>query len=176
MICEKCKEREAILNLSKMLNGEVTNIWLCEKCIKKFGKDIFSDIAGDKESYASFNNLLSIIFDDMGKKNESSKTECNRCGTKLKEIENGKLIGCEECYKIFEKNINKIVEKNNTYNEHKGDIPNRLGEEIRNKRILRELEKELEIAIVIEAYEKAAELRDEIKKLKDEMSNFEGEK
>ena len=69
-----------------------------------------------------------------------------------------------------------MVEKNNTYNEHKGEIPNRLGEKIKNKRIIRELEKELEIAIAIEAYEKAAKLRDEIKRLKGEMRNFEGEK
>lgn len=176
MICEKCKEREAVLNLSQMIDGEITDIWLCEKCVKKFGRTIFNDITGDRENYASFNNLLSIIFEDIGKKKEKAKIQCSKCGTTLKDIENRRLIGCEECYKIFEKDITKMVEKNNTYNEHKGEIPNRLGEKIKNKRIIRELEKELEIAIAIEAYEKAAKLRDEIKSLKGETRNFEGEK
>lgn len=171
MICENCNKREAVLNLSKIMDGESTSIWLCEKCAKEYGKTMFTDIDEEKDEYVSFNNVLSILFDDVNKKNEKLKTECPSCGTKISEIEKGKLLGCGECYKIFYKEIDEIVEKDNMYNEHKGCVPSRLGKEIEIKREIKQLEKEMEIAIAIEAYEKAAVIRDKIKKLKDNYSN-----
>lgn len=175
MICENCNRREAMLNFSKIMDGENSSIWLCEKCAKEYGKAIFSDVQEEKEEYVSFNNVLSILFNDETKKREQLKKECPNCGTKVNEIEKGKLLGCEECYKIFFKEIDVLVEKDNIVNEHRGCIPNKLGNEIELKREIKQLEKEMEIAVAIEAYEKAAVIRDKIKGLRDKFDSNIGE-
>ncbi|MGL5649484.1 MAG: UvrB/UvrC motif-containing protein [Clostridium sp.] len=171
MVCERCNKKEAILNLSKIVEGESTSIWLCERCAKKYGKELFNDVYDERGEYTSFNNVLSILFDDADKKNKELEVKCSSCGTALMDVKNGKLIGCEKCYNIFEKDIDRIVEKNNLYNEHRGNIPHKLGDEINLKRKILRLEKEMDIAVAIEAYEKAAEIRDEIRKLKGEEKN-----
>ncbi|MGL4847651.1 MAG: UvrB/UvrC motif-containing protein [Clostridium sp.] len=173
MICEKCNKREAILNLSKIIDGESTSLWLCERCAKEYGKELFNDVYDEREEYASFNNVLSILFDEADRNDKKLEVECSNCRTALKEIKKGKLIGCEKCYNIFKKDIDKIVEKNNLYNEHKGVIPSKLGDEINIKRKINKLEKEMDIAVAIEAYEKAAEIRDEIRRLKGEGNKTE---
>lgn len=175
MLCERCNKREAILNLSKIINGESTSLWLCEICVEKYGHEMFSDDSDSKEDSVSFNKVLSILFEGEGKKNKKSKIECGNCGRRLIELEKGKLLGCEECYKTFTSDINKIVQKENLFNEHRGEVPNRLGEEIRIKREIANLEKEMDIAVAIEAYEKAAKLRDEIKELKKKWTTIKEE-
>ena len=36
MICQECQERPATLHYSKVINGEKTDIHLCEKCADEY--------------------------------------------------------------------------------------------------------------------------------------------
>ena len=54
MICQECNQRPAALHFTKIINGEKTEVHLCEKCAQEKGEMfIFNG-----ESGFSFNNLL----------------------------------------------------------------------------------------------------------------------
>jgi len=54
MICQECNQRPAALHFTKIINGEKTEVHLCEKCAQEKGEMfIFNG-----ESGFAFNNLL----------------------------------------------------------------------------------------------------------------------
>jgi protein arginine kinase activator len=54
MICQECNQRPAALHFTKIINGEKTEVNLCEKCAQEKG-EMFMINGG---SGFTFNNLL----------------------------------------------------------------------------------------------------------------------
>ncbi len=75
------------------------------------------------------------------------------------------LMGCSECYVSFKNSLVPIIKRVQGNIEHVGKIPKKSGKEIMEKRQLLRLREELNRAINSEEYERAAELRDEIREV-----------
>jgi len=89
------------------------------------------------------------------------KIECPSCGHTPEDIMASGKIGCSKCYEYYKKDLLPLIEKCQTgATKHVGKVPKNLHPESLSK-----LENELKAAITKEDYEKAAALRDEIKKL-----------
>lgn len=170
MLCDLCEKNEATVHITKILNGNKKELNLCEKCAKEKGElTFYSPI--DISSSFSFQNILSGIMDHMsnvGQNQKNSYIYCKNCGTTYSEFKQRGLAGCSECYKNFSETIKPIIKRVQGNIEHTGKIPNKLGKHIIQKKKLLKLKEDLQKAISAEEYEKAAEIRDMIRKIQDD--------
>lgn len=170
MLCEVCKEKEATIHITKIVNGIKKEANLCSECAEKSEKfNLVSDM--DIMTPFSFQNILGGLIDYV---NEASKDEtikeikCKNCGAAYSEFKEKGLLGCSECYRNFSPTILSVVKGVQGNIEHVGKVPNKVGKSLFNKNRILKLKDKLKEAIMLEEYEKAAEIRDEIKLLERE--------
>lgn len=167
MLCDMCKKNEANVHITKIVNGIKQDVNLCEKCAMENGELSFVPQI-DFVSPFSFQNILSGIMNYM---NNTSSTQdnfdvtCKNCGTSYREFKKTGLVGCSECYNNFSNILQPIIKRVQANLEHTGKIPDRTGKNIIERRNLLKLKEDLQKAIALEEYEKAAEIRDKIKDL-----------
>jgi len=169
MICEVCKQNDATIHIAKIINGVKYEFNVCEKCAKErtdlnFSEEVFP-------STFTFQNILSGIMDYIGSSNQPQKildTSCDNCGTTYSEFKKKGLVGCSKCYESFKSTLDPVIKRVQGSNEHVGKIPRKAGKNIIEKRRLVELKGDLQKAINAEEYEKAAEIRDIIRKLQNQ--------
>lgn len=173
MICEICKQNEAAVHVTKIVNGYKQEMNICESCAK--GMDHFNiavDVDGSFPATFSFQNILSGFMDYINQNSQSAVKDsdpvCKNCGTAYSQFRKQGLLGCPECYKNFSINLNAIIKRVQGNVEHVGKIPQKSGKDILGKRKLIKLKEDLQKAITEEEYEKAAQFRDMIRDLQKE--------
>jgi len=182
MICQECQERPATLHYSKVVNGEKTDIHLCEKCAgESNNKYIFSEIGG-----YSVNDLLAGLFKGNNgiyemKKNSFHKEqqiECPRCKMTFQKFTKIGRLGCSTCYETFKDQMKPIVKRIHSGNvSHTGKLPQKISGEISLKRKLKDLKAQMQTFIEKEDFEHAIKIRDEIRTIEKDLQilHVEGE-
>lgn len=165
MLCQRCGEKEATIHLMKIINGEKTEIYLCEECAKETGHLNFSN------NPFSFQNLLSDILNPNIESitSEQEELKCDNCGMNYREFSQEGLFGCSECYNKFSDKIDRLAKRIHGSNKHTGKVPERSGGKLRTERKIEQLREKMERAVDREKFEEAAELRDEIHILEEEL-------
>ena len=162
MKCDRCQEREATVMLTKIINGEKTEMHLCEKCANETEGLYFN-------SELSFQNLLSSLLDMTIKKPEQEKAnttlKCPSCNMSYHQFRKTGKFGCLQCYETFGLFLPQILKRIHGNNKHIGKIPKKTASDLIIKRKIRNLKDQLKEAIEKEAFENAAKLRDEIRAL-----------
>lgn len=187
MQCEICKKKEAIIFVKEVIFGETKTHALCEDCAKKHKETLMpSSMQIDKLIQSLMNFAEEEIKDKKTNKKiiKKQKTKrCEKCGSTYDEVIVSGWPGCEYCYKTFEKELLEIVAKTSKEITYVGDFPKSTNKKnVNNKNDDKEkiikYKVELNDAIKIEDYEKAAMLRDKIKKLeaKNKKKNEKGNK
>jgi protein arginine kinase activator len=77
----------------------------------------------------------------------------------------GGKLGCAECYKAFKKPIEALLLRVHGNTQHAGKIPGGLKSDVSIRLNIDRLKQQLVKAIAEEAYEDAAQLRDQIRAL-----------
>ena len=167
MKCQRCNEKEASVHLTKIVNGEKNEIYLCEECAREAGQLPF-----DGNNPFAFQNLLKgLINPDVNSYEHFQQVDkCESCGMTYNEFSRNGLFGCSECYNAFSNKLEPILKRIHGNNRHNGKVPKRRGGTLRVKREIEELRLDMQKAINKEDFEKAAEIRDKIKKLENEIS------
>jgi protein arginine kinase activator len=81
----------------------------------------------------------------------------------------GKL-GCSECYKVFEQELEPTLRRIHGNSQHIGKIPSRGGEKVLLRKQMDNLKTQLQEAVNREEYEKAAGIRDNIKDMENKLA------
>jgi protein arginine kinase activator len=171
--CQECHERPAALHFSQVVNGNKTEVHVCEQCAKEKGYMSYGE-----EGY-SLHNLLSGLFNFEPSPLADHKSngfvqahdlKCSKCGMTYKEFTRVGKFGCAECYQTFSDRLNPIFRRVHSGNtRHDGKVPKRIGSNIHQKRKLEQYRSKLQQLIENEAFEQAANVRDQIKELKKEL-------
>ncbi len=162
MLCQICKEREATIHFTNVVGSKVEKIHLCSHCAEEKGFDYL------KKSNFAMGDLLAGLLDTSAKPSGKKVKAggCPNCGTSYSSFKKVGRMGCSRCYEYFEKQLMPLLRSVHADTRHLGKVPTRYSKKVSAERKVLKLQEELDRAVELENYEKAAELRDEIKKLK----------
>ncbi len=143
--CEICGERPADIEFVEVVNGTKRTLHLCHIC-------------AEQEA-----NGLRLIVPEK----DSGKIEiiCPECGTRLSDIKASLTVGCPSCYRVFEGEVKDLLKKLQGSATFSAKEDLKSSEEKDLVIIKHRLKKELEKAVQLEDFEKAARLRDEINEI-----------
>src|SRR5699024_3391904 len=104
MLCQQCKKNPATVYITKIINNEKTELYICESC------------AGEREDFNwfspfSINELLTSLLapvQSTGSPEKPSNIKCNKCGMDYQQFKKTGLFGCENCYSAFRDEIHPI--------------------------------------------------------------------
>jgi protein arginine kinase activator len=174
LICQECNKRQASLHFAKIINGEKTEFHICEQCAKEKG-----EYFPGSNSF-SIHQLLSGLLNfeqPLKAGNEEiqvKKLECEKCRMTYEQFTQVGRFGCAHCYKSFESKLDPILKRVHSGNHtHSGKLPERIGGGIQIQRQIEALKQQLKSLIDQEEFEKAAELRDEIRSLEKQKNGQE---
>ncbi|MGC8743795.1 MAG: UvrB/UvrC motif-containing protein [Verrucomicrobiia bacterium] len=166
MLCSICKQKQATVHLTKIIGDKMHKIDLCEDCAKKQG---LTEGALDVTEFL-------FGFDETSPSSESEETvelKCPACGYTQSHLKKTGRLGCAECYNTFAEGLEGILKSMHKGSRHVGKVPRaqQSGKTIAEK--IKKLQEELERAVAIEDFERAAVLRDEIKRIRAKLNQVE---
>jgi len=169
MLCNECKEKPATVHLIQVFNGQKTESHLCEECASQKGGLLL-----DQTNKFSIPNLLGGMFGSIynvqGMPTLTRSSQCPNCGMSFTDIKQAGKLGCSECYKVYEQELEASLRRIHGNSQHLGKIPVRGGEKVRIKKQIEELKNRLQEAVRQEEYEKAAQIRDTLKEMESKLS------
>lgn len=150
MLCESCRKNQATVHSVVIKNGQKTEQYLCSDCARNIGFKL-----------DPFPALLGML---TGRENGiDSALQCS-CGTDMVKFYESGLLGCPQCYREHRNELLAIIKKAQGGRiQHTGRSPVRFEPKAPDN--LTGLKNELAEAIKNEQYERAAQLRDQIKAL-----------
>ncbi len=158
MYCQQCKKQAATVHITEIEHGEKHEHHLCESC----ATETKTGIATPK--MVPFGKTLAEFVMKNASAKELAKLTCPQCNTTFVEFRNSGLLGCPCDYDAFEKALVPLIERaHERSSHHVGKIPRRLGTPRPVENDLVHLRGELNKAVGLEQYEKAAALRDKIR-------------
>jgi len=166
--CQECGKRPATLHFTKIVNGDKTELHICEACARERGELVPGTPGG-----FSIHNLLSglLDFDQTGAgAAKPAVLKCENCGMTHAQFSKIGRFGCSECYRYFADRLDPLFKRVHGNTVHMGKVPKRSGGKLRTKREIERLKREMQRKIEVEDFEAAARLRDQIRALERELS------
>lgn len=171
MLCENCKEREAVIHLTQIVDNSVTTMHLCEPCAAEKGVETGSSVA--KFPLGDF--LATLGKTGGGEPAEAGlDIPCRSCGATLRDFRTTGRLGCAVCYESFESHLRDLLRRLHGSATHVGESYQKTGQSGQTGQMgqvalprgeLDDLRDQLRRAIESENFELAAELRDQIRVL-----------
>lgn len=162
--CSACGERESVVELSHVEDGEVKQVPLCAKCAAE--KGIQTPAA---HADTPLGSLLAALSGEGLKPIEPTgipEVPCLHCGATLEDFRQTGRLGCETCYQSFAEPLRELLRRLHGSTTHTGKSHEPPGSpSVSVAETTRALRQRLSSAIAAEQFELAAELRDRLKGL-----------
>ncbi len=182
MLCERCRQREANIKYTEVINGVKTEHNLCAQCAKEmdFGSYYAALFDGDYSVGKLLSGLLGFQPDaeELDEK-KINQIACPTCRTTYSEFIKESRFGCPDCYGTFDLLMGEKIKALQGNNTHTGKAPADYHEPAQTRTAQSEkasgdeelslLNSRLKEAIQEEEYEMAAKYRDAIRELKERM-------
>lgn len=161
--CDNCGSKIATVHLTEIKNGKKFEKHLCEQCAAQSDEGVPA-----AKGHTPINELLTnFVMQHSGLQKEQTEA-CESCGLTWAEFRQSGLFGCQHDYERFERELTPLLQRaHEGATHHVGKVPTRRGGSgvpMRRSLDLAKLRKELVRAVEAEDYERAAQLRDQIKK------------
>ncbi|MBQ5615774.1 MAG: UvrB/UvrC motif-containing protein [Peptococcaceae bacterium] len=174
MYCELCKKNPATIHYTKIVNVYKEERHLCEQCansLKEPGGGFPTLGLMPDFSMADF---IGGFFNPESQsqpfvqKNMTAHDACPMCGMTAGEFRRVGRVGCSNCYSYFAEYMPGLIQRIHGNSRHTGKVPVRGEAKLAEKQKIVQLRQALQQAISEEQFERAAELRDEIRRLEQE--------
>lgn len=166
MLCEECRQRPAVVHLTRIVNNQKTEFHLCEECARSKSGE-FGTLLQPHFSMQSF--LTGLIGNEPEKVYvaEPSYTtpKCEGCGLTFADFRRSGRLGCSRCYDAFDTSLEPLLRRIHGAVRHTGKVPHRTGGSLRVRQEVEMMKRKLAEAVRKEEYEQAARLRDQIRQL-----------
>jgi protein arginine kinase activator len=162
MRCDSCGKHEAVINLTQIENNEMRNSHLCEACAAEKGLET-GVAAGATTPLTDF---LAQMGKSIGAEAVSSLESCPSCSLALSDFRRTGRLGCAVCYSHFNVQLRSLLRRLHGGTQHIGKayMPPDPSEADRVARAA-SLRRSLQRAIDAEDFERAAGLRDQLRRM-----------
>lgn len=176
VMCMKCNKTIATVKFTKIIEGKPQEIHLCQECASALSP--YQKKMHNLEN--AWNEILAqLLGKEKGKEPPAEQEQpkekidlvCDNCGLPFESYRKSPFLGCSLCYNTFHKYLISDIRKIHGGTQHVGKVPGRYRKIMEIKRSLDHLRHELQDAIKMENYERAAVLRDKIKTLSEQESS-----
>lgn len=158
MLCDRCGNQPATVHLTRIVNGERTDLHLCGQCAGEEG------LAG--VGAPAFHHLLGqLLQGELAGRPARPRLRCQACGLSFERFTRTGFLGCARCYEAFESQLEPILRRLHGQTQHAGKVPRGKGGQRLLREQIGELRQRLQEAVAAEEYERAAELRDRLQEL-----------
>jgi protein arginine kinase activator len=165
--CQACHEREAVVRLTQIVGDDVTTVHLCSKCAAERGIETDAEVA---------QTPLGAFLAAMGKGGSpvaaasGGGEACADCGATLHDFRTSGRVGCAQCWVTFEQPLRDLLRRLHGATRHTGESYRSIDASQLSLTELRQrdraaLREELRAAVEGEQFERAAELRDQLRVL-----------
>ena len=130
MLCQNCGKNEANVRYTQIVNGAKKEMILCEECAEKMGIKNFKI-----NMPIHFSNFLDDFFNDeqlLPSFMKEKSTQCNSCGELYDDFIKTGLLGCAECYDMFEDRLDPVLKNIQGHVKHVGRKPLNISEKMEN--------------------------------------------
>jgi protein arginine kinase activator len=159
--CDLCGKNEAVLTVRQLdKEGRATELAICAECAKKRG---FTSVEDLKKNSQELLDELRARIDEKDK-----KVVCPGCGMSFAEFKRLGRLGCACCYETFADHLQPLIRRLHGAVQHIGKGPQQGRKKAQERLQVQRLRAELEAAIKDEDYERAAALRDLLRRAGDE--------
>jgi len=158
MLCCVCKEKEATVHLTQIVGDKMQKVDLCKQCAEKKG-------VNDPTGFSLADLLLGLGASQEMEQAAGSDLKCPHCGFTQADFKKTGRLGCAGCYEVFGEGLESLLKSMHKGTRHVGKAPAARQKSRVTRQQLESLQAELATAIQAEDFERAAELRDEIKRV-----------
>ena len=165
MKCHRCSN-SATLHITEIMQGTAQELHLCEDCAQQYLSNPGTGSGGSASGGGMIKLPSSTTEEQL---EELDKLVCPNCGITFREFRSQGRLGCPHDYIAFQEELTPLLENIHGDVQHCGKFPKRDPDDSRKQYLLIKLRNDLRVAISEELYERAAQIRDEIQTLENEM-------
>lgn len=165
MLCQICGKSPATVHFTEIQDSKMSEIHVCERCAEERGMQ-----ASAKKHQFDIADLLAGMVDGMTSNEEErvGHVQCPRCGMPYSAFKETGRLGCAECYNAFQFQLRPLLRRIHGDTRHKGKKPVKDHAGATRSRQIQRLHDDLQRAVEGEDFERAAAIRDEIRRLERE--------
>jgi protein arginine kinase activator len=172
MICQDCGQQDATVVYTQIVSSESeglqkTVFHLCRACAERREVGGLSIEVG----------ITTVPTKESSSLQDESLPEgptCPQCGMTNSEFRNGGRFGCKRCYRTFADDLPDLMKHSHGESIYRGKAPRGKRSFVLLADRLSGLQDALQKAITTERFEEAAQLRDEIAAMKQEIDEEDG--
>jgi protein arginine kinase activator len=166
MKCQQC-DRPATFHITELTGGKPQELHLCEDHARQYLTSSTGEPAGTGGMVAALAQQVQQMA--IGQTAEElanlDKQACPVCGITFYEFRSQGRLGCPHDYVAFQAQLEPLILNVHGESEHVGKRPKRAPAESENRTQLIRLRREMKESVESENYERASELRDEIRRI-----------
>jgi len=158
MKCDRC-DNPASVHLIEVVDGQKVEKHLCEQHAIEDGVQV-------QATHAPINELLEkFVLKHSGSEQDVREISCDNCGMTYARFRKHGLLGCPRCYEVYADQLAVLLKRaHEGADQHIGKVPERAGADEARQQRLMQLRRELDRAVAAEQYERAARLRDQVRR------------
>lgn len=150
-MCERCGER-AVMHITEIHeSGRVQDVHLCYLCWQEYQRETVEPTAPPAKTGATAMTAAPAV-----------SLQCPSCKLTFAEFRNTGRLGCPHDYITFVNELRPLLQSVHGADRHMGKVPCRAPADTQIQLQLIRLRQELQQAVAVEDYERAARVRDQI--------------
>src|SRR6266849_4454940 len=121
MLCDNCKERDAIINLTQVEHDSKVTLHLCEQCAQQKGVE-----TGGAVLKSPLGNFLGAVVKGGSTAGalvpaSGDTLRCPACGSTLRDFRDSGRLGCDRCYVSFDTHLRDLLRRLHGSSQHVGE-------------------------------------------------------
>ncbi|MGQ9575152.1 MAG: UvrB/UvrC motif-containing protein [Thermoguttaceae bacterium] len=172
MKCQKC-DKPATFHITELTGGKPHELHLCEDHVREY-------LTQPSHETGSASGMAAAIAQHVVQQMAVGQTAeelarldqqtCPVCGISFRQFRNQGRLGCAHDYTAFAAQIEPLLLNIHGETEHLGKVPKRAPAGTERRTQLIRLRREMNEAVAKEQYERASQLRDEIRRIEEEKT------
>ena len=164
MKCQKC-EKPATFHITDLVDGKPNELHLCQDCAHKFLAPTVEEAANTLPAMAGLLAQHLAVGETAEELARLDEQVCPVCGITFLEFRKQGRLGCPHDYVCFADELEPLLLNIHGETRHVGKVPKRCSTNAEQQTRMILLRRQMKEAVATEEYERASQLRDEIRAL-----------